>query len=156
MCACLRPPQSLSESEAKEICRQHEIVAIARSDVDPVELDKLYSAMDTYLIVDTIQLQALHVITEYAKGNKGNCDIIATPQGGLRRIFAAMDYHQTSVEVQEAGVLALYNLAYSSLDAKYVMKEDGGAVERLERARQQHSTVNKISNFASRGVTLLQ
>ena len=136
--ACCMLQYGVPESLALVPCTQLQVDGREKN-VTLDELLRLYTAMETFLVSESLQRAGVEAMRRLTQRNPQNCAAIAQPEGGLRHLYAAMDAHIGCLELQKEACVAFGNIAIYSPEAKRVVMADGGAIPRLERAKSVHS-----------------
>ena len=102
--------------------------------VAEIEFAGIYAAMDAFVQFPELQEAAFMGLWKAASWNEVNCDRIGRVDGGLARIYAAMDTHASNFAVQTRGAMLLSMLAQQSPTALDSMRASN-ALSRLERAK---------------------
>jgi len=138
------PGSRFSSSEALDMLEAAPFEAVRRV-ARVSELGTLFDVMDRWVTSSRIQSEAIIVLANLVENADNMVTIMA--RGGLQRVFAAMDAHPTSADVQKQACRALVNLAYDNTDNQVtIVVRDG--LRRLFAAMDAHPTSVGVQEYA--------
>ena len=128
--------QRASLAALRNLCMHAVFVAFAMSNgMHPCVL----MAMDAHVLSDSVQVRGCEVMQNVCRGGPAHIATVAQYDGGLARLYAALDNHRGDVDVAHAAAAALCTMAEGGGDAAKAAMLATGAVERLTRVRATHA-----------------